>query len=104
VVSPPTRGGGPEQEIKMDGSIPLFSPVLLPDAMDAKGRLLVSLQPRDLWFNPTGIVETAADRITRVPSANLSDDPSAAWTADGRIIALQEGMGATIWRFHQKTR
>ena len=96
--------GGPERELPMDNSVPLFSPALSPGALDAKGRLLVSLFPRDSWFNPPGILDTANGRITRVPFANLSDLPSAAWTADGQIMALQFGLRATIWRFHHEAR
>ena len=91
--------GGPELEIPIDRSLPLITFPLSPSAMDAKGRLLVSLLPRDSWFNPIAILDTATGRITRVPADELSDHQSAAWTPDGHIVTLQLGLRATLWRF-----
>jgi hypothetical protein len=67
--------------------------------MDASGRLLVPLSLRDSWFNPLGILDTATGRITRVPGNELTDHGSAVWTPDGRIIAGQLGLRATLWKF-----
>jgi hypothetical protein len=91
--------GGQEREIPVDRSLPLMPWPLSPCAMDAKGRLLVSLLPRDSWFTPVGILDTATGRITRVPADELSDHQSAAWTPDGHIVTLQLGLRAMLWRF-----
>jgi len=91
--------GGQEQEIPMDGSVPLFSPFLSPGALDGKGRLLVSLNPTDSWFCPPGLVDIATGRITRIPASKLSDYEYPVWTADGHVMALQLGLQASIWKF-----
>jgi hypothetical protein len=96
------REGGPQQEIALDDSVPLFSPFLAPGALDKTGRLLVSLSPRDSWFSRSGIVNTATGRITSVSSDNPSDYEYAAWTADGHIMVLQVSLRASIWRFRSK--
>jgi hypothetical protein len=96
--------GGPEREIVPDGSIPLFSPFLSSGALDRQGRLAVSLNPPDSWFSAPGILDIATGRISRVPSAGLSDHDYVTWTNDGRIAALQQGLQAAIWRFHRGPR
>jgi hypothetical protein len=93
------QDGGPEQEIPIDRSLPLIPWFLSPSAMDAKGRLLVGILPRDSWFNPVAILDTATGRITRVPADELTDHTSAAWTPDGHIVTLQLGLRATLWKF-----
>ncbi len=67
--------------------------------LSADGRLLVPLAPRDSWFNPPGIIDTATGRITRIPSDNQSDYRSMGWTRDGQVIALKNGLRATLWKF-----
>ena len=63
--------GGPEQEISIDRSLPLFPRPLSPSAMDGDGRLLVGLLPRDSWFVPVAVLDTATGRIRRVPADDL---------------------------------
>jgi hypothetical protein len=96
--------GGAEQEIPPDALFPTGGSPLGPGAMDAGGRLLVSLSPLDSWFNPLGILDTATGRITRVPGNELSDHLSAVWAPDGRIIAVQVGLRATLWKFTLEDR
>ena len=62
-------------------------------------RLIVSLSPIDSWFNPLGILDTNTGRITRLAADSLSDRHSGVWTPDGRILAGQVVMRATIWAF-----
>jgi hypothetical protein len=73
--------------------------LLSPSTLDAKGRLLVFLAPRDSIFSPLAIVDIATSQVTRVPCDELSDYLSAAWTSDGHIVTTQVRTRATLWKF-----
>ncbi len=92
--------GSPEREIPLDQSIRVANSQFSTSSLNADGRLLVPLAPRDSWFNPAGIIDTATGRITRIPSDNQGDYRSLAWTRDGQVVALKNGLRATIWKFH----
>jgi len=91
--------GAPEREIPTDSSTSSAPMQLSPSALHADGRLLISLLPRDSWFNPPAIVDTQTGHITRLPSDNLSDFQSVGWTPDGQVMALKFGLRATLWKF-----
>jgi hypothetical protein len=90
--------GSPESEIPLDRSIPMATSQLSNGALNRDGRLLVPLAPRDSWFNPAGVIDTGTGRITRIPS-DLGDYRSLGWTQDGQVIALKNGLRATVWKF-----
>ena len=96
--------GGPEREIPFDQSVRLTGSPLSSSGLSADGRLLVPLAPRDSWFNPPGIIDTATGRITRIPSDNQGDYRSMGWTRDGQVIALKNGLRATLWKFQPAPR
>jgi eukaryotic-like serine/threonine-protein kinase len=94
--------GAAEREIPLEASDPLFTGnggYFSSGSIDAHGRMLISLDPLDSWFNSIAILDTATGRITRVPGDTLSDHHSAVWTPDGRILATQVGLRATLWKF-----
>jgi hypothetical protein len=72
--------------------------------LNADGRLLVPLRQRDSWFNPPAVIDTVTGRITRIPSDNQSDHRSMGWTRDGQVIALKNGLRATLWKFQPAWR
>ena len=95
--------GSPESEIRLDPSQPLMGTWFLsPNSLSADGRLLFPLQPRDSWFNPPGLIDTATGRVMRIASDDVSDYHSMAWLPDGRILALRIGLRSTLWRFHPR--
>lgn len=96
--------GSPEREIPLDHSIPLTRSPLSTSGLSADGRLLVPLAPPDSWFNPPAVIDTATGRITRIPSDNQSDYRSMGWTKDGQVIALKNGLRATLWKFQPVAR
>jgi hypothetical protein len=96
--------GGPEREIPLDQSVRLAGSPLSSSGLSADGRLLAPLAPADSWFNPPGVVDTATGRITRIPSDNQGDYRSMGWTRDGQVIALKNGLRATLWKFQQASR
>jgi hypothetical protein len=91
--------GSAEHEIQLDRSIPLSRSALSTGALRADGRLLVPLVPPDSWFNPPAVIDTATGRVTRIPSDHQSDYRSLGWTPDGQVMALKNGLRATLWRF-----
>jgi hypothetical protein len=91
--------GSPEHEIALDQSIRLPRAPLSTSGLSADGRLLAPLAPADSWFNPPAVIDTATGRITRLPSDNQSDYRSMGWTRDGQVIALKNGLRATLWKF-----
>ena len=104
LVDPVANVGGPDREIyarpiRSIGESPLSS-----SGWSTDGRLLGPLAPRDSWFNPPGVLNTATGRVTRIPSDNQGDYRSMAWTRDGQVIALRNGLRATLWKFRQVLR
>ena len=96
--------GGPEREIRVDQSIRMTGSPLSSSGLSPDGRLLAPLAPRDSWFNPPGVLDTATGRVTRIPSDNQGDYRSMGWTRDGRIIAVRNGLRATLWKFQAAVR
>ena len=96
--------GGPDREIPLDQSVRLAGSPLSSSGLSTDGRLLVPLAPRDSWFNPPGVIDTATGHITRIPSDNQGDYRSMGWTRDGRVLALRNGLRATLWKFRQVPR
>ncbi len=103
VFSVPLNGGA-EREIRIDSPAPVLAFYLLSGGLSADGRLLLPLHPSDSWFNPPAVLDTATGRVTRIPSDNQSDHRSMAWTPDGHVIALKNGLRANFWKFQQNSR
>jgi hypothetical protein len=95
-------GDGREQEIALDGSLPLLAWPLSPNALSADGRLLHPLEASDSWFVPPGLLDTATGRICRIASDDVSDYSSMAWLPDGRILAMHIGLRSTLWKFQPR--
>jgi hypothetical protein len=93
--------GSAEREIVTDGSVPLAGGVARSSTL-SEGRLLVSLAPKDSWFNVPGIVDTKTGKITRLPSPPITNSDVQNWTPDRRIVELREGLRAAIWKFAKR--
>jgi WD40 repeat protein len=91
--------GGSERAISFDHASPLCNVCISPGTIRSDGRMLVSLNVSDSWFNPLAVLDLQSGRITRLAGDNVSDLHSAAWTSDGGIIASRENLVSTIWRF-----
>jgi hypothetical protein len=94
-----TLEGGAEQQIPMDSAAPLFEIFFSPGTIHPDGRMLVSLNPTDSWFNPPALLDMSSGRVTRLLNNGLTDYHSLAWMPDGKIVATQLGARATIWKF-----
>ena len=96
--------GGTEQEIQVNGPIPIQNANLAPNSLSSDGRLLVSLTPPDSWFNPPGLLDIATGRLTRLSADDVSDYHSFAWLSDGQVVMMHLGLDATLWRFQPETK
>jgi predicted Ser/Thr protein kinase/WD40 repeat protein len=91
--------GGPEREIPLDTSIPIFPIPISSGSISADSRMVLPLATRDSWFNPAGILDLASGRITQIPSSDRHDHPALVWLPDGRVLSLAVGIRANIWKF-----
>jgi len=65
----------------------------------ADGLLATTVITADSWFIQLALVDLKSGRTTRLAGDGTSEVVSAAWTRDGQILALKQGMDATIWTF-----
>jgi hypothetical protein len=65
----------------------------------AGGLVAASLNQVDSWWLQLGIVDLTSGRTTQLPGDGVSEVVWATWTRDGQILALKQGMNATIWTF-----
>jgi len=93
-----TLEGGSGRRIPMDSAAPLLGLFVSPGTIHPDGRMLVSLN-LDSWFNPPALLDMASGRVTRLLDNRQNDYHSLAWMPDGQIVATQQSMRATIWKF-----
>ena len=91
--------GGPERTIPLDPALPLFGFFVSPGTIRGDGKMLVSLNVADSWFNPLAQLDLKTGRITRLAGDGVSDLHSGAWSRDGGIVASRMGLVSAIWRF-----
>lgn len=65
----------------------------------ADGLVAASLNKVDSWWLQLGLVDLTSGRTTQLPGDGVSEVVWATWTPDGQILALKQGMNATIWTF-----
>jgi hypothetical protein len=65
----------------------------------ADGLVAASLVQVDSWWLQLGLVDLTSGRATQLPDDGVNDVVWATWTRDGQILALKQGMNATIWTF-----
>ena len=68
----------------------------------ADGVVTASLTQVDSWWLQLGLVDLTSGRTTQLPGDGVSEVAWATWTRDGQILALKQGMNATIWTFTRK--
>jgi len=66
--------------------------------------MVAPMMAADSWFNPLALVDLKSGRSARQAGDGASDLISAAWTSDGQIVALRQGLNATIWTFTPEIR
>jgi hypothetical protein len=65
----------------------------------ADGLVAASLLAADSWWLRLGLVDLTSGRTTQLPGDGVSEVVWATWTRDGQLLALKQGMDATIWTF-----
>src|SRR5262249_16317429 len=90
-----TLEGSSEQQIPTGSAVPLLTQFPSPGAIRSDGRMLVSLNPPDSWFNPPGLLDMATGRVTRLLENGLNDYHTLAWMPDGQIVATRQGLRST---------
>ena len=83
----------------MDSAAPLLGLFVSPGTIHSDGRMLVSLTVPDSWFNPPALLDMASGCVTRLLDNRQNDYHSLAWMPDGQIVATQQSMRSTIWKF-----
>ena len=83
----------------MDPADPLLELFFSPGTIHPSGHMLVSLTRPDSWFKPPALLDMASGHVTRLLENGLNDYHSLAWMPDGQIVATQQGLRATIWKF-----
>ena len=66
--------------------------------------MAATLIPADSWFLQLALVDLTSGRTTGLPGDGVSEVVAAAWTRDGEILALKQGVNATIWTFTRNSQ
>jgi hypothetical protein len=88
-------GRGTERVIPADSATRIYGL----GAVRSDSVMVAPMMAADSWFNPLGLVDLKSGRSTRLAGDGASDLVSSAWTPDGQIVALRQGLNATIWTF-----
>ena len=84
-----------ERAIALDPGARFFSM----GGVRADGLVAASLNQVDSWWLKLGLVDLTSGRTTVLPGDGVSEVVWATWTRDGQILALKQGMNATMWTF-----
>jgi hypothetical protein len=100
MVRIPVVGGGAE-ELPVPTEYHVAYPGLSPAAVDARGRILVSVASNHSFYYETTILDPAAKSFTLVPMAIDGDAGPAGWAPDGRILARGKRYFSSLWRYQR---
>ena len=100
IVRIPVAGGDAE-ELPVPAEYHVAYPGLSPAAVDARGRILVSVVSKHCFYYQTAILDPAAKSFTLVPIAIDGDAAPAGWAPDGRILARGKRYLSSLWRYQR---
>ena len=92
--------GGDADELPVPTEYHVANPALSPAAVDARGRILVSVISKHSFYYETAILDPASKSFTLVPIAIDGDADMAGWAPDGRILARGHRYSFSLWRYH----
>ena len=93
--------GGEAELLPIPSEYHIANPGLSPAAVDARGRVLVSVISNHSFYYQTAILDPASKSFTLAPTAIDGDASRAGWTPDGRILALGERYLFSLWRYQR---
>ena len=91
--------GGPQEEVKVGGDLPLSPFPLGPGAVNKNGKAVVGVAPRDSWFFKVAILDLTTGELNMIPINYAGDIMVTGWASDGRILVTATPMRSHIWRF-----
>ena len=100
IVRMPVAGGDAE-ELPAPAEYHVADPGLSPAAVDARGRVLVTVISNHSFYYQTAILDPATRSFTLAPVSIDGDAARAGWTPDGRILALGERYLLSLWRYRR---
>ena len=92
--------GGDAEELPVPPQYHVANPPLSPAAVDARGRILVSVVS-DAFYYRTAMLDPADKSFRPVPVAIDGDSFSAGWAPDGRIVCLGQRYMMSLWRYQR---
>jgi hypothetical protein len=93
--------GGYAQELPVPAEYHLANPGLSPAAVDARGRILVSVISKHSFYYETAILDPASKSFTLVPITIEGDAAMAGWAPDGRILVRGHRYLFSLWRYQR---
>jgi hypothetical protein len=94
--------GTDAEELPMPLGYQLGFPPLSPAAVDARGRVLVSvLSQAQSFYYKVAMLDPAAKSFTVIPIGIEGDVAGAGWTPDGRVLATADRYLLTLWHYQR---
>jgi hypothetical protein len=100
MVRVPVAGGNAE-ELPVPPEYHLADPGLSPAAVDASGRVLVTVVSNHSFYYLTAILDPASKSFALAPLAIDGDCARAGWDSEGRIVALGERYALSLRRYQR---
>jgi len=97
----PTTGGAAE-EVPIPAGYHIADTPLSPAAVDARGRVLVTVVLDHSFYYHIAIWDPALKAFTLAPRVIDGDSARAGWSSDGRIVALGERYLFSLWHYRRK--
>ena len=94
-------GGGTEEELQVPADYHIANPPLSPAAVDARGRILVSVATAHSFYYRTALIDPANKSFTIVPAAVDGDAAPGGWAPDGKIVFRGARYLMTLWRYQR---
>jgi hypothetical protein len=93
--------GGDTEDLPVPPEYHVANPGLSPAAVDARGRILVSVISKQRFYYETAILDPASKSFTLVPMAIDGDAAMAGWAPDDRILARGHRYLFSLWRYQR---
>ena len=94
--------GRGEEQLPIPAEYHLAVPALTSTAVDARGRILVTVLSAHSFYYRPAILDPVAKSFTVVPVAYDGDLSVPAWTAEGKIAANGSRYTSWLWRYRRR--